>query len=139
MKKTAIQKTIGTYKQALPIMFAVLLLVNLINPLMKDVYASIFSGNYITDPIIGALMGSLSFGIPITSYVIGGELKTLGVSLLAITAFIMTWTTVGIAMLPLEAKFLGKRFAIVRNSLNFIFSIVIAALTVFFLNLFNLS
>jgi len=136
--KTAIQKTISTYKQAIPIMFAVLLLINLINPLMKDIYTSIFSGNYITDSVIGALMGSISFGIPITSYVIGGELQTLGVSLLAVTAFVMTWTTVGIAMLPLEAKFLGKRFAIVRNSLNFVFSIIIAALTVFLLNLFNL-
>ncbi len=136
--KTAIKKTIATYKQAIPIMFSVLLLVNLVNPLMKDIYIKIFSGNYITDPIIGALLGSVSFGIPITSYVIGGELQALGVSRLAITAFIMTWVTVGIAMLPLEAKFLGKRFAVTRNALNFLFSIIIAVLTVFLLNLFNL-
>ena len=136
--KTAIKKTIASYKQAIPIMFSILLLVNLINPLFKDIYPKIFSGNYITDPIIGALLGSISFGIPITSYVVGGELIALGISLLAVTAFIMTWTTVGIAMLPLEAKFLGKRFAVIRNSLNFVFSIIIAALTVFLLNLFNL-
>ena len=136
--KTAIKKTIASYKQAIPIMFSILLLVNLINPLFKDIYPKIFSGNYITDPIIGALLGSISFGIPITSYVVGGELINLGISLLAVTAFIMTWTTVGIAMLPLEAKFLGKRFAIIRNSLNFVFSILIACLTVFFLNLLNL-
>ena len=41
-----------------------------------------------------------------------------GVSLLAVTAFILTWVTVGVAMLPLEAKFLGKRFAVARNAVR---------------------
>lgn len=51
-------------------------------------------------------------------------------SLLAVTAFIMAWTTVGVAMLPLEATFLGKRFAVLRNVINFVFAILIAVLTV---------
>ena len=61
---------------------------------------------------------------------VGGELLKQGVSLIAITAFILAWTTVGVFMLPLEAKFLGKRFAITRNIINFIFAIIIAVLTV---------
>jgi hypothetical protein len=59
-----------------------------------------------------------------------------GVSLVAVTAFIMTWATVGIAMLPLEAKFLGKRFAFFRNIVNFFFAGIIAVLTVSTLSLF---
>ncbi|MBT3312741.1 MAG: hypothetical protein HN379_12190, partial [Desulfobacteraceae bacterium] len=54
-----------------------------------------------------------------------------GVSLLAVTAFIMAWTTVGLAMLPLEATFFGKRFAIIRNTINFFFAIIIAILTIY--------
>lgn len=54
-------------------------------------------------------------------------------SLLTVTAFIMSWTTVGLAMLPLEASFLGKRFALVRNTTNFFLAIVVAVLTVFIL------
>jgi hypothetical protein len=48
----------------------------------------------------------------------------------------MTWTTVGVAMIPLEAKYLGKKFAIVRNIINFFFSIIITILTILIVNLF---
>jgi hypothetical protein len=55
--------------------------------------------------------------------------------LVPITAFIITWSTVGIIMLPLESSFLGIKFAIYRNFINFIFAIIISILTVFTLNL----
>ena len=113
----------------------VLLLINLLNPLLQRFYGNIFTGNYFFDPLLGALAGSISFGIPITSYIAGGELLDAGVSLLAVTAFIMAWTTVGFAMLPLEIMYLGKKFSLTRNSLNFIFAIIIAIMTIFILSL----
>lgn len=125
-----------TLKTSLPIMIGILLLVNLINLFARNYYPKLFTGNLILDPLIGALAGSFSFGIPITSYIVGGELLKEGISLIAISAFIMSWTTVGIAMLPLEAKFLGKRFAFVRNILNFILAIIISILVVLTLTLF---
>lgn len=115
---------------------AIFLLVNLINPVLADMYNRIFTGNILIDPLIGATAGSISFGIPLTSYVVGGELLSSGVSLIAITAFILTWSTVGVIMLPLEAKYLGKRFAFIRNIINFIFAIITAILTVWLLNIF---
>jgi|MudIll2142460700_1097286.scaffolds.fasta_scaffold2547241_1 hypothetical protein len=48
----------------------------------------------------------------LTSYIIGGELRQRGVSMLAITAFIVARVTVGIIQLLAEALMLGKRFAI---------------------------
>ena len=116
-------------------MFGILLLINLLSPFLKNYYATIFTGNYFLDPLIGALVGSISFGIPITSFIISGELLKEGVSLLAVSAFILTWSTVGVAMLPLEISFLGKRFAIYRNLINFLFGIIIAILTILTLNL----
>ena len=136
MKKTFL-KTFNTFKSSLPIMFGVLLLVGLFNSLFQKNYSELFTGNYFLDPLVGSVLGSISFGIPLTSYVVGGELLSNGVSLLAVTAFVMTWTTVGVAMLPLEAKYLEKKFAIVRNIINFIFAIVIAILTVVILNFFK--
>ncbi len=111
-------------------------MVNLITVNFGDFYLKLFTGNYIKDSFIGAVAGSISFGIPVTSYIVGGELLKEGVSLLAVTAFILTWSTVGIAMLPLEISYLGKRFAIVRNVINFVFAIIIAILTVLILKLF---
>jgi len=134
--KEAFFKAGQTLKTSLPIMVGILLLVNLINLFAKSYYLELFTGNLILDPLIGTLAGSFSFGIPITSYIVGGELLKEGISLIAITAFIISWSTVGIAMLPLEAKFLGKRFAFVRNILNFIFAIIISVLVILTLNLF---
>ncbi len=128
--KSALNKTLKNIQTALPILIGILLLLNLLQLTFKDYYANIFTGNLFLDPLIGAIAGSVSFGIPVASYVTGGELIKQGVTLLAVTAFIFSWTTVGIPMIPLESQNLGKRFAIFRNGLNFIFSIVIAICTV---------
>lgn len=112
------------------------MLVGLANQLFSSRYAEIFNGNLFFDPLKGALTGSISFGIPVTSFVVGGELLSEGVSLIAVTAFILAWSTVGVAMLPLEISTLGKKFSIIRNSICFVFSILIAILTVWTLNLF---
>jgi hypothetical protein len=126
----AFYKTIRIIRIALPTIVGVLLFVSILSPLFQKYYPLIFTGNYILDPLIGAVAGSISFGIPIVSYVTGGELIARGVSLLAVTAFIISWSSVGIMMLPLEISNLGRKFAIVRNSLNFAASIIIAILTV---------
>ena len=133
--KQSLVSSIQTFRVALPIIVGVLLLVNLLNIALKDSYVKIFTGNVFIDPFIGAIAGSISFGIPLTSFIVGGELLAKGVSLLAVSAFIISWSTVGVAMLPLESVYLGKRFAIVRNMINFVFSILIAILTIFTLNL----
>ena len=134
--KTALNKTFQNIKMSLPIVIGVLMLVNLVNPLIQKYYPQIFTGNYFIDPLLGAIGGTITFGIPVASYVIGGELLKQGVSLLAVTAFILSWSTVYFVMLPLEILYLGKKFAILRNILNFITSIVIAILTVLTLKLF---
>lgn len=128
--KKAFFKTIKNFKQIIPILTWVLLLVSLLNNLLKDFYKELFTWNLFLDSLIWTIAWSISFGIPITSYVIGWELKDYWVNLLAITAFILAWTTVWLVMLPLEISFLGKKFAIYRNIINFIFAIIISILTV---------
>jgi len=134
--KESTTKALNNFKQMLPILMGVLFLATLLNNIMQKYYEILFTGDYVRDTFIGALVGSFSFGMALTSYIVGGEFLDEGVSLLAVTAFIMSWTTVGIAMLPLEAKMLGKKFAIWRNVINFIFAIVISILTVLILRLF---
>jgi len=135
--KAAIRKTIHSLKMTIPMVIGILLLINLLNPLFRKFYPLIFTDHYVFDPLIGAVAGSVSFGIPIFSYVVGGELLKTGVSLLAVVAFILSWSMVGLVMLPLEISLLGKKFAILRNSLNFFASIIIAILTVITLQLFQ--
>jgi len=134
--KEAFAKTLQNFKTSIPIVAGVLMLLNLLNPLVQNYYSKIFTGNYFIDPLIGAVGGTISFGVPVASYVIGGELLEEGVSLLAVTAFILSWSTVYFIMLPLEIAYLGRRFAILRNTLNFFTSVIIAILTILTLRLF---
>lgn len=112
-----------------------LLIALFITAIPADLYKTIFTGNKFLDSMIGALVGSVAAGNPLNSYIIGGELLDQGVSLIAITAFVLTWVTVGIVQLPAEMLMLGKRFAFVRNALCFVSAIIIAIVVSYLLPL----
>jgi len=133
--KKSFLKSLNSFKQILPMLFGVILLLGiLIEAIPKSFYLSFFRGNAITDPVFGAVLGSISAGSPVTSYIIGGQLLKQGVSLIAVAAFMITWVNVGFIQLSIEAKYFGKRFAISRIFLSFITSLVVAFLTVITLN-----
>ncbi|MEA3430892.1 MAG: hypothetical protein U9R08_06460 [Nanoarchaeota archaeon] len=135
--KKAIKQTWKSIKMSLPLIFGTLLLVSLITVLVPpDFYLSIFKGNTFLDPLIGSIIGSISAGNPITSYVLGGELLIQGISLLAVTAFLVAWVTVGMVQLPAESALLGKKFAIVRNITAFLLAILTAIITIYLMGLF---
>lgn len=129
--KSAIVKSAKMFWKVLPLIFGTILLVSLMVTLIpKSFYLVIFQKNTVIDPIIGSAIGSVSAGNPLVSYIIGGELLDKGVSLIAVTAFIVAWVTVGFVQLPAESMILGKKFAFARNILSFIFAIFVALLTV---------
>lgn len=126
----------GLWK-SLPMILGTILLVSLFYTLIpKSFYTAFFSNNVLLDPIIGSVLGSVSAGNPVTSYIFGGELLRQGVSLLAVTAFLVSWVSVGVVQLPAEASALGKKFAFWRNITAFVLSIAVALLTVFVYQLF---
>ncbi len=134
LKKAIIKSGKGLGKM-LPVIAGVILLIGLVNTLIpKSFYTALFRGNFFLDPLIGSAMGSILAGNPITSYVLGGELLNQGITLIAVTAFIVAWVTVGFVQLPAESMILGKKFAITRNILSFVFAIVVAIITVGILN-----
>jgi uncharacterized membrane protein YraQ (UPF0718 family) len=134
--KEAVVKAVKALGNSLPVLAGVVLLIGLANTAIpKSIYSTLFSKNAFLDSVIGSGLGSISAGNPITSYVLGGELLVQGVSLIAITAFLVAWVTVGLVQLPAEATLLGKKFAILRNLVSFVFSIFVAIITVFILGL----
>ena len=108
-----------------------LLIALLTSFISESTYTSVvFLGNPFLDAVIAAALGSILAGNPATSYILGGELLESGVSLLAVTAFLVSWVTVGIIQFPAESILLGKRFALFRNISAFLFSILVAFVTV---------
>ena len=111
----------------LPVMLGTLLLTSLIIPFIPRLFELGFFGQSpMIDALTGAGLGSIAAGQPVISYLLGGELVSSGVSLIGVTALVVAWVTVGIVHLPVEAVMLGRRFAIYRNLLSFIFALIIA-------------
>ena len=130
--KQVLFKTGRNLLNRLPVLFGTVLLIALVNSLIpKTFYSTVFHGNLFVDSFIGSVIGSISAGNPITSYVLGGEFLNQGVSLIIVTAFLVSWVTVGLIQLPAEIFFLGKKFALLRNLTAFVFSILVAVTTVF--------
>ncbi|MFW6384246.1 MAG: hypothetical protein ACOCZC_02490 [Halodesulfurarchaeum sp.] len=117
--------------KASPMIFAVVLLLGLLRELVPPArLRTLFGSQGWLDLVVGTAVGSVSTGNAVTSYVIGGELLVEGISLGAVTAFLVAWVTVGVVQLPAEAEFLGRRFAVIRNATSAISAVVVALLTV---------
>jgi len=78
--------------------------------------------------IISAMAGSMLSGNPLNSYILAAYLYEEGVSLVAVTAFMITWVTVGIAQAPVEKEYFGWKFTIFRNILFFLMAIIASIL-----------
>ncbi len=133
--KEAFGKAAKTMGIAIPMILGILMLISLFNTLVPvSSYRLLFRGT-VFDPVIGALLGSVVAGNPVTSYIISGDLLKQGIGLMTVTAFLTAWVTVGVVQMPAEIQFLGKKFALARNLSAFVLSLVVAATTVFILGI----
>ncbi len=134
--KKSFQKAARGIVNIIPLLIGVVLLTSLISKAIPiSFYNSVLGKGFFGDIFWGNILGSIAAGNPVTSYILGGEILNQGVSLLAVTAFLVAWVTVGVAQLPFEAKVLGSKFAIIRNLLSFVFVFLVAFLTVALVNL----
>ena len=115
----------------MPTIVGAILLIGLVSAAVpKSYYGMLFSRNPVVDSFIGSAVGSVLAGNPVTSYILGGEFLKQGVSLVAVTSFIVAWVTVGVVQYPAEAILLGRKFATYRNISAFFLAIVVAVITV---------
>ena len=75
---------------------------------------------------IAAIIGSITLIPAFVAFPMAAILLQNGAGYMQISAFASTLTMVGILTLPLEIKFFGKKFTIMRNSLAFILSFFVA-------------
>lgn len=128
--KQSAAKTFKSLYKISPLILGMILLISLISTVIpKSFYSTVFRNEPLFDSIIGSVVGSISTGPPITSYILGGEFLKEGVNLIAVTAFMVAWVTVGIVQLPVESIILGMKFAIIRNVTSFVFSVIVAIIT----------
>ncbi|PLY06253.1 MAG: permease [Desulfuromonas sp.] len=125
----SLKKTGRMFLHMLPNILAVVLLSGIIMEFVPlDRLSELLGGNPLTDALVGASVGSISIGNPLVSYILGGELLKQGIALVAVTALLVSWVTVGSVQLPAEIATFGARFALVRNGLAFLSALVISFL-----------
>lgn len=128
----SLKKTTGTLINILPIVFGMLLLTSLVVTLFPEqISKGLFGNSELLNALIAASLGSIAIGHPLASYLLGGELLSSGVSMVAVTALLVSWVSVGVVQLPAEALVLGARFAVLRNLLCFTSAIALAFLVPF--------
>ncbi|GAX87856.1 conserved hypothetical protein [Lebetimonas natsushimae] len=137
--KNSLKNSFVNLCRIIPMILAVVGLVGLFKAyITPQILQKFFNGNVIHDVLMGVIAGGVSVGQPFLSYIIGGELLKEGVSLYAVTAFILSFVTLGVVQLPLQIEIFGKRFTILFNVLSFIFTIIVSIVTVWTLKILGL-
>ncbi len=125
-----LKKSAMSFAAMAPMLAGIIALVGLFQVLVTPkMLTSLFHGNLLLDTLTGTIAGAIAVGSPIVSYLLGGELLEQGVSLFAVTAFVLSWVTLGFIQLPAEIEVFGRHFTAWRNILAVLFTIIIAALT----------
>jgi uncharacterized membrane protein YraQ (UPF0718 family) len=76
--------------------------------------------------IMAAAFGSVVLIPAFIAFPLAASFLRQGADVGAIAAFVTSLVMVGVITAPLEVKYFGKRFALWRNSLSFVFALVIA-------------
>ena len=133
--KDAFNKSLKGFLSMLPMLLAILLLLGIFDVyITKDILLSFFISDNFVNTITGTLLGGVLTGNPMISYILGGELTDAGVSLYAVTAFILSWVTIGLVQLPAEVEVFGLRFTFYRTLFTFITTILVSLATVLTVN-----
>lgn len=84
--------------------------------------------NLFTSSVISALVGSITLIPAFVAFPLVGSLVDAGASIIPAVAFLTTLTMVGFVTFPLEKAEFGKKFALSRNIISFVFALIIALL-----------
>ena len=105
--KKAFTKALMSFISITPMLIAVMGLVGLMQIYVTpDILSTFFGYGSLVDTLVGTLAGAISMGQAVISYVVAEGLMEQGVSLYALSAFILAWVTLGFVQLPAEASVL---------------------------------
>jgi len=134
----AFKKALNNFLSMTPMLLGVIGFIAILQTYVTpDMLAHLFGYGIITDIFTGTFIGAISSGNPAVSYIISDQLLTQGVSLYAVTAFIISWVTLGIVQLPAEVSVFGLKFTFYKNILTLVATMLVAYLTVLTIGVFR--
>lgn len=126
--KNALKIALKKLMKIAPTFFTILISVSVILTVVPEETISnlLQKNNNILAPVIAALLGAVTFMPGPIVYPLCRILLNQGVSYSIIAAFSTSLMMVGVMTFPLEKKYFGTRFAILRNLTAFFMSLIIA-------------
>lgn len=128
--KKAFNKSKNSLKFMGPSILSIVFLIGLIlTYLPPDMIKNYFGENSsLNATITSAAIGSITLIPAFVAFPLVASFIDLGASIVPGAAFLTTLTMVGVVTFPLEKERFGRKFAITRNVLSFVFAIIIALL-----------
>lgn len=129
-KKTfqALKKAWKSFENILPQFLSILVIIGIMLAVLSPEVISGLIGEKSgwLGMLTASLVGSITLIPGFVAFPLASALLKSGAGFMQIAVFISTLMMVGIVTVPLEIKYFGKKAAILRNSLAFLFSFVVA-------------
>jgi len=126
--KKALKKGWMAFLKIMPVLIPLFLIVgivlSIITPQMIKQILGEESGSLGT--FIGMIVGSIAFMPPFVTFPLGAELLEKGAGYPQVAAFVTTLMAVGLVYWVAEVKYFGQKAVILRNSLAFVASGIVA-------------
>ena len=124
--KRAWKMFINVLPQFISILFLAGLLVAAVSP--ETIQYVIGAQSGFRGMLTAALLGAVTLVPVLVAFPVAARLLQNGAGVTQTAVFISTLTMVGFVTLPMEIKYLGKKAAVLRNALAFLFSFAAAFL-----------
>jgi len=129
-KKTflALKKAWKSFEYILPQLLAILVIIGIMLAVLSPEVISELIGEKSgwLGMLMASLIGSVTLIPGFVAFPLASALLKSGAGFMQIAVFISTLMMVGIVTIPLEIKYFGKKTAILRNSIAFVFSFIVA-------------
>ena len=129
-KKTllALKKAWKSFENILPQFLSILVIIGIMLAVLSPEVISGLIGEKSgwLGMLVASLIGSVTLIPGFVAFPLASALLKSGAGFMQIAVFISTLMMVGIVTIPLEIKFFGKKAALLRNSLAFVFSFIVA-------------
>lgn len=125
--KMALKKAWKSFENILPQLIAVLFFIGLALSFLTPEIISQFMGkdSGVIETFLIGVLGSITLIPGFVAFPLVAALFEKGAGVTQISIFVSTLMMVGIATLPVEIKFFGKKIAFLRNGIAFVFAFLI--------------
>ena len=126
--KMALKKAWKSFENMLPQFLAILIIIGVMLSVLTPETISKLIGQQsgVFGVVAASIIGSITLLPAFVAFPLADALLKNGAGITQIAAFVSTLMMVGIVTIPVESSYFGKRAAILRNSLAFIYSLIVA-------------